>query len=226
MPSDTNPELAEIREGQSRRLDRIEGKLDLPKGYYMSLRGDGSDWEFAIKLVVLIEAALGHVIAAKLQNDAMRDHCDRLNLVGRTGKIDLAGTLDILRPAEAKAMATLAEIRNRFAHKVANITLDLPTFAANLPKGEMAGMLKRLLMIPAEVEEGLRFMYEGEGTERLFRFSMWMSGLLILEALSAQDEHAEVEAERRRLWESGIKHTWTLADLWREGQAAPTGDKS
>lgn len=192
----------------------------------MSLRGDGSDWEFAIKLVVLIEAALGHVIAAKLQNDAMRDHCDRLNLVGRTGKIDLALALDVLQPAEAKAMATLAEIRNRFTRKVANVTLDLSTFAANLPKGEMPSMLKRLLMIPAEVEESLRFMYEGEGTERLFRISMWMSGMLFLDALSAQDEHAEVEAERRRLWEPGTGHAWTLAGLWRDGQAVPTGDKT
>lgn len=226
MPNDRDTELAAIRAGQSQRLDRIEGKLGLPKGYYMSLRGDGSDWEFAIKLVVLIEAALGHVIAAKLHNDAMRDHCDRLNLVGRTGKIDLALALDILRPAEAKALATLAEIRNRFAHKVANVALDLPTFAANLPKGEMPGMLKRLLMIPVEVEEELRFMYEGEGTERLFRFSMWMSGALVLEALSAQDVHAEVEAERRKMWESGTGHAWTLADLWRDGQAAQAADKN
>ena len=50
--------------------------------------------------------------------------------------------------------------------------------------------------------------------------------MLVTEALSTPDEHAEVEAESRRLWKSGTTHSWTPADLWREGKAVPTGDKT
>lgn len=201
-----------------KRLARIEEKLGVPHGYYQSLRDNGSDWEFAIKLVVLLEAALGLVIASKLQNDAMRDHCDRLNLVGRTGKLALAEALGVLRPAEVKAFAALAETRNRFAHKVSNINSDLPTFAAQLPEGERDGACKRLLMIPQSVENELAFLWKGEGNILLFRFAMWRAGALLLDALATQD--AKAEDERERLWKQERQHQWTLRDLYAiEGES-------
>lgn len=199
------------------RLGHIEAKLGVPAGYYQGLRDQGSDWEFAIKLVVLLEAALGRVIASTLQNDAMRDHCDRLNLVGRTGKLDLAEALGILSQDEVKAFATLAETRNRFAHKVVNINSDLPTYAAQLSEGDRDSICKRLLIIPPSVENDVAFLWKGEGNIPLFRFTMWISGSLLLHALATQDEKAEkAEAERKR-WEGEYRHKWTLADLWSIG---------
>lgn len=58
--------------------EQIEKKLKLSAGYFDALLLEGSDWEFAIKLVVLLEAALGHVLATRLQNEAVRRHCGLL----------------------------------------------------------------------------------------------------------------------------------------------------
>ncbi|MBW8467668.1 MAG: hypothetical protein K0M67_05340 [Thiobacillus sp.] len=198
---------------QLARLARIEAKLGVPAGYYQGLRDQGSDWEFAIKLVVLLEAALGHVIAATLQNNVMRDHCERLNLVGRTGKLDLAHALGILSINEVKAFATLAETRNRFAHKVANINSDLPTYAAQLIDGDRDSICKRLLIIPPSIENDVAFLWKGKGNIVLFRFTMWMSGSLLLYALATQDEKAEKEEAERRRWNGEYQNKWTLADL-------------
>lgn len=77
-------------EDDREQLARIEAKLGIPNGYYLSLRQDGTDWEFAIKLVVLLEAALGRVIAEHLHNPAINDHCESLSIGGRTGKVALA----------------------------------------------------------------------------------------------------------------------------------------
>lgn len=214
--------LAELRSEELLRLARIEGKLGVPHGYYQTLRDTGSDWEFAIKLIVLLEAALGTVIAAKLQHDAMRNHCDRLNLVGRTGKIDLAVGLEILKPEEANSLAVLAEIRNRFAHKVANIDRDLVSFAGGLPTAELAKYCRTAMMVPKDMESKVSFLWENPQAPEAFRYLLWTAGSMLLDALATQDANAEAEAERRNVLEQTAKAalsqpTFKLADLFHTG---------
>lgn len=55
-------ELEEDRAQNQEALTRIERKLGLPPGFVMALKTEGTDWEFAIKVGVVIEAALGRVI--------------------------------------------------------------------------------------------------------------------------------------------------------------------
>ena len=193
------------RHAQNERIGRIESRLGVPAGFYLNLKDQGSDWEFAIKVVVLVEAALGAVVAAKLQNEAMRDHCDRLNLAGRTGKIELAGSLGVLAPDEMKALGTLAEIRNRFAHKVANIASNLEAFAASLPAAELSKLCRGAMMVPAGLEHDVDFLWSSPQAPSIFRYLLWTSGSMLLDALAAQDAHAEAEAERRRLLEQAAQ---------------------
>lgn len=189
--------VAELETNELARLARIEGKLSLPHGYYQSLKAEGSDWEFSIKLVVLLETALGAVIAAKLQNNAMRDHCERLGLAGRAGKIALAEDLGVLQADECKAFGVLADVRNRFAHKIANIRGDLQTFAAALHPGERARICQTAMMIPRERTTYFAFLWNNENMVLLFRHVLWLSGSMLLDALATQDAHAEAEATRR-----------------------------
>lgn len=208
---------AELKADELVRLARIEGKLGVPHGYYQSMLEQGSDWEFAIKLVVLLEAALGTVIAAKLQHEAMRDHCDRLSLVGRSGKLDLAVGLGVLKPEEAKAFAVLAEVRNRFAHRVENINSNLEAFARALPKGDLPNYLCTVMMVPKEDQKEVEFLWQTEHAATLFRYTLWMGGSMVLDALATQDANAEAEAARKSSWRSGPKHKWTLRDLYAIG---------
>ncbi|RZU02171.1 hypothetical protein [Rivibacter subsaxonicus] len=223
-PDEHAKAVEHLKADELARLARIEGKLGVPHGYYQSLLENGSDWEFAIKLVVLLEAALGAVIAAKLQNDVMREHCDRLNLVGRTGKLDLAVGLEALKPVEASSFAILAEVRNRFAHRVENINSNLETFARSLPKGDLPRYLRTVMMVPKESQKEVEFLWASEHAPRLFRHVLWTGGSMVLDALATQDAKAEAEAKRRGWWTSGAKRQWTLKDLFEVGHASATND--
>lgn len=191
------------------RLGHIEERLGLPTGFFVGLDVGGTDWEFTIKLVVILEAALAAVIVAHLHNEAVTSHVEKLNLNGgRTGKLALAESLQILSPVECKAFAALADIRNGFAHKVANIALDLPSYGARLGLPEVERTTKRLLMIAAEEEKGTEHLWQGLHSIKYFRLSMFCSGAWILDALARQDQRAAVEADRRKWFDqSGGKRT-------------------
>lgn len=178
----------------------MEEKLGLPPGYFPAMRGEGSDWEFAIKLVVLLEAALGHVLAAHLQTDAVRRHCERLNLSGgRVSKLGLAEDLGILSDAERKAFAALADIRNTFAHRVENINGNLTDFASQMPERAFETTVKAVMLIPPDVANDVRFLWHPQSDKvGLFRYFMWCGASLLLNSLAQQGKHAEAEAQRRK----------------------------
>jgi len=157
---------------------------------------------------VLIEAALGRVIAAKLGNEAVVGHCERLGLDGRAGKLSLAQDLGVLQKDEARAISAMAFVRNSFAHRVENIEGDLTNYVQELPKEEMHRLVKHLLMISKELEQQVDFVWKGKHTAGLFRHIMWSSGALILDTLARHDMKAEAEAEADRL--KRIEQGWLL----------------
>lgn len=190
--------LQALRADELARLARIEQKLGVPAGYYQRLGTEGTDWEFSIKLLVLLEAALGAVIAAKLQNGSVREHCERLSLDGRAGKLGLAEDLGILRAEERRAFSTLAFVRNTFAHRVANIAADLESFSKTLPEQEIAKLCKAAMMVPKDMEDKVKFLWEPPSVHKTFRYLLWASGSILLHTLATQDMHAETEAQRRK----------------------------
>jgi hypothetical protein len=199
------------------QLARIEAKLGIPIGYYLSLRQDGTDWEFAIKLVVLLEAALGRVIAEHLHNSAINDHCESLNMGGRTGKVALAKALGIIGEAEHRTFLTLTEIRNAFAHRVENIAGNLHEFGGRLEPRRLEQFLKSCLTVPEQLEDKVSFLWRNP-SPALLRTYMWMGGNNLLISLAYQDQAAEKERVRRYALESASGPTsvkpFSLADLF------------
>jgi hypothetical protein len=203
------------------QLARIEAKLGIPSGYYLSLREDGTDWEFAIKLMVLLESALGRVIAEHLHNPAINDHCESLSMGGRTGKVALAKALGIIDEPERRTFLALAEIRNAFAHRVENITGNFHEFGARLEPRRLQQYLKDCLTVPDPLADKVSFLWR-EPSPALLRAYMWMGGNNLLISLAYQDEAAEKERARRSALESASKPTtgkpFSLADLFpRQG---------
>lgn len=209
--SDENGHVQPLDAKALERIAHIEEKLGLPKGFYSSLRDDGSDWEFSIKLVVVLEAALAAVIAASLHNDAVSAHVDKLNLDGRTGKLNLAESLGIVTPIERKAFAAIANVRNGFAHKIKNVTLNLEAYCNAMPQGDLEQLQKTLLMFTAADEARHVELWRGEHVARFMRLTMFLSGSWLLTTLAHQDKHAQLEAARRQMIETG----WSLGDLFR-----------
>lgn len=194
-----------VQEARDRHI--MEERLGLPEGYFKSLRDQGSDWEFSIKLVVLLEAALGHVLAAHLQTDAVRRHCERLNLSGgRVSKLGLAEDLGLLSDSERKAFSALADIRNTFAHRVENINGDLKAFAAQMPEKVFENTVKAVMLIPADIANDVRFLWHPQTDKvSMFRYFMWSGASLLLNALALQDKRADAEARRRNEVEQAAK---------------------
>jgi len=208
-------------------LASIERKLGVPEGFTRSLGHDGTDWEFAVKLMVLLEGALTKVIAAHLHNGAVEKHIQRLNLNGRSSKVALAQDLGILTKAEAKAMQALSEIRNAFAHRVENISGDLVQFAKAMPEADRANFVKTGLMVPEEIVDDVEFLWQGESFYLHLRMLMWSIGETLLATLATQDEHATRERRRREWLEQTAKEgqkQFTLADLYKHGPALPPAD--
>lgn len=211
-------EFAALSTEQIEQLAYIEGKLGLPAGFCQSMQNTGTDWEFSIKLIVVLEAALAAVIASHLHNDAVMAHVEKLNLDGgRTGKLELAESLGVLSRTERKALATIADIRNKFAHKVANIASDLPTFARSMTATDLEAIQKRLLMIPPESEKEAERLWRGEHVARFLRLTMFICASWLLNTLARQDQHAQVEVERRRWLEESFGGKGALAGyfLWQ-----------
>lgn len=229
-PASVDPEqaahdaaLASLKANEIVRLARIEGKLGLPTGYYQTLEKEGSDWEFAIKLVVLLEAALGAVLAARLQNPAVLRHCDRLNLGGQTGKLELAKDLGVLEEAERKAFSALVEIRNGFAHRVANVRRNLEDYAKAQDMQTLRRLGLAMMMVPRDREAEADFLFTPRQFPVAMRYVMWTSGSMLIDALATQDAHAEAEAARLQ-WlrpADGTNPIATLADLYTYGQPKP-----
>lgn len=220
-PEDLDAELSKSLAQEQSDREQIEAKLALPAGYFKALRDSGSDWEFSIKLVVLLEAALGHVLAAQLQNDAVKRHCERLNLSGgRVSKLGLAEDIGVLTDAERKSFAVLADIRNTFAHRVENIGGNLESFARQMPDNTYESMVRTILMVPTEMVKDVRFLWAPKDMHAwIFRTHMWLGATLLLTALAKQDRHASAEAQRRKDLEAAADahkkgHPFTLEKMF------------
>lgn len=204
-------------EDDREQLARIEAKLGIPNGFYLSLRQDGTDWEFAIKLMVLLEAALGRVIAEHMHTPAINDHCESLNMNGRSGKVALAEALGIIDDTERKTFLALADVRNAFAHKVENIAGNLHEFGARLEPQRLENLLKACLTVPKQLDDKVSFLWR-DPSPALLRSYMWMGGNNLLISLAYQDEAAEKERARRYALESASTPTtgkpFSLAELF------------
>jgi hypothetical protein len=189
------------------KLARMEALLHVPRGVFTSLRNDGTDWEFAIKLVVLLEAALGAVLASRLQDEAVKGHCERLGLDGgRTSKLTLARDLGVLQEDAMRAFQELARIRNAYAHRVENIASDLQSFGSALPPSQRVPLVRALLHVPRDIDVDPNFLWgEAESIPRYLRLYMWVAGSLIMTALADQDHQAEQVAARKRELELAAK---------------------
>lgn len=205
------------------QIKKLEQKLGMPEGTYLGLKTEGSDWEFAIKLMVILESALGRVIAENLHNAAVSDHCQYLNINGRTGKVALAQSLKLIDDAEKKTFLALADIRNSFAHRLENIAGNLSDFASRMSADQLSKIFKACLTIPKGMDDDLSFLWKNPNPKFL-RLYMWMGGNTILVSLAFHDQAAEVERARRAALETANQSAngslGALAMLFQENTIA------
>lgn len=76
------------------------------------------DWTMMILAWALVEACLNQTIARSLGKETLTAFVERLNIAGRSGKVELAYSLGRISKEERQFINVFSEVRNRFAHGV------------------------------------------------------------------------------------------------------------
>ncbi|WP_180188396.1 hypothetical protein [Achromobacter insuavis] len=103
-------------------LKDLEMENKLPAGYFTELRMSDSDWDFIVKIGLVLEALIARAVALEIgrpltYNKLNKEtHHDRLMLAHKKGLVD---------KVELRMLKTIAELRNAFVHRLENLTRSL-----------------------------------------------------------------------------------------------------
>ncbi len=192
--------------------EETEKRLGLPKHYIWTLRTDGSDWEFIIRLAVLAEAAVTRALVSVLDDERMFAHVTGLTQAKR---LQLCKELNVLDDAARLIFESLARTRNQFAHKVENLNRSLQQYVDGLKQQDKVDLANRLLLVaPSEKytpSDDLSWL------GKRFRKLMLEAAIVPFSSLATTELKGEAERMRRQfasaLDATGNKQS--LADLFK-----------
>lgn len=193
-------------------LQRTEQRLGLPERYVLQMRENSNDWEFLIKLAVLVEAAVTQALVSSLHNDLMFDHVSGLS---QSARLNLCEKLGLLQKNEKLILDSLATVRNQFAHRVENLSKTLQEYVDGLTPYQKVELSNRLLML--EGNDRHKETDDLNWLGKAFRRIISDAVILPLAVLSTKDAKAELERERRAFFEQRqeLGGTQTLASLFQ-----------
>lgn len=194
----TTPEINDREEVQALEVD-----LGLPKGFFYSLMRE-SDWSFIIKLHALVEASVTHLLEHELDNPGASTFVHRLNLGGRTGRLQLAQDLGML-DVEIPFLKQLSKIRNDCVHDVRNVTFGFKSYIGALNPDAKKEMLKAFAPILAEVPMvGPNGATTGrdEFVTLNPKLAIWITSLSVLATINISKDRAKLITERMK-WALG-----------------------
>lgn len=145
-----NEELAAVLQRHQRKvLDAVallETRLGVSQGVFQSLRDDQNSWSFLVRIVVFIQAAMAHAVAHKLGRPELESYFAEMHLGARHGGLlQLAEKVQVIDSRDIAFVEALGLVRNRFAHKLANINRHLAVFFADLPKKDFETLMRKLV---------------------------------------------------------------------------------
>lgn len=119
-----------------KKVDEFEERLGLPQGFYTQLFNE-DDWSFVIKISALIEAACTHILSYKFRHPELEDNFSYLEQGNRkAGRVALLKKTEALYEDQAKALYSLAELRNSLAHNVKNTNFNFYDYLKKLDKNQ------------------------------------------------------------------------------------------
>ena len=104
------------------------------------------DWSFVIKSHALIEAAVSQAISDNIGDDRLKNFIERLPLSDtQIGKIIVVKELSLLNKRQRKFIRWFSELRNKLAHRIENINLDLNDYLKNLDSGQRKATVETII---------------------------------------------------------------------------------
>jgi hypothetical protein len=196
------------------QIRALNQAIGLPPRFYDRLLEDPSDWAFLVQLQVVAEAAIAQRVVKEIQQEKTFDHVSRLGFDGKTGKLQLALTLDILDADSADALRALAACRNRFAHRIGNIDASLERFGASLDANTKLDLLRKMGALQPEDERAERDTGFPQFGSKL-RQRLWLSTAIALARVADAAIHRQLLALRRDLESSQRPDAETLRPVSR-----------
>ncbi|MCW5657673.1 MAG: hypothetical protein KIT60_08215 [Burkholderiaceae bacterium] len=217
----------EIKLRIDERIRELNTAIGLPTGFYGRLLEEPSDWAFLIQLQVIAEAAIAQRVVREIKQDKAFDHVSRLTFDGKTGKLQLAQTLDILDAAGADALRALAACRNRFAHRITHIDGSLERFGASLDAPTKLDLLRKMgVLRPEDERQEQDAGFPQFGSK--FRQRLWLSTAIALAQIADAEIHGQLlelrrDLERRQRPDADAPRPTprTLLDFYAKSDAQP-----
>lgn len=195
-------------------LDELESKLGIPHGFYKELLSEASDWGFLVKMAVILEAALAEVIVQKLGNQNIKEHLQRIPVQGRTGKLILAKSLDILNQSNYRRCELILGVRNKFAHGLSHVNSTLEQYASKMSLEESISTLKAL-MIGHENEFHSPKKKEVKdhhvltlNFKKIYKMMLWIAGGHVLMQLATLHNTNELDHEIQEFYRMFGEASW------------------
>ncbi len=123
-------------------LKNLEESNKLPAGYLTGLRTADSDWDFIVKIGLILEALVARAVESETgprstyKKGRRESHHDRLELAKSKGVIDRS---------EFEMLASLAMLRNAFVHRLENLTRALSDYFSELSPARQKRIAKSIL---------------------------------------------------------------------------------
>lgn len=121
----------------------LEVDLGLAPGFYRHLL-DEDDWSFVIKLCALFEAACTRVLAVRLRYPDLETPLARIPFADiRAGKLALIAGIGALSPQQLSSLRGLAELRNRLAHRITEVSFTFENHVGTMDSNQFARFLEQ-----------------------------------------------------------------------------------
>lgn len=131
----------ELSDAQKREYDRLFDtwlleQVGMSPAMRKTLQENDDDWTFIIKIHALLEVALNHMVSGLLNRAELADIIPRLNIHGRTGKMEIAQAFGALSDAHARCIKLVSELRKHLVHDIKHFDFDLASHVAALDKNQ------------------------------------------------------------------------------------------
>jgi hypothetical protein len=197
--------LARRESFHQRRLQlfaTLERRIGIPEGFFWSLHAEPNDWAYVVKLSVVCEAALTHMLVQAVGDRRLHEHFSDLTQARR---LELAKQMTILSDADRHTLGAIATVRNAFAHRVENLSGSLRDFFLSRTQEQKIDLLTKLVQL--EGQDKPKMTDDLTGHAQLFRLQIFASCMTPIESIASfglkvdEEFQAELDASLAQMQE-------------------------
>jgi hypothetical protein len=198
--------LAEREKRHQRRLRlfaTLERRIGIPEGFFWSLSMEENDWAYIVKLSVICEAALTHMLVLAVGNTQLHEHFSDLT---QSRRLELAKQLGVLSDADRYTLGAISQVRNSFAHRVENLTGSLRDYFLSRPQDQKIDLLSKLVQL--EGQDKPKKEEDLSGHANFFRLQLFACCLRPIQSIA----NFGLEFDKS----AADEFNWTLSDMYKD----------